>query len=84
MELLSVLTSTQINWNNQLVVTFFTVHLSKSETIFLDEIFKAFHTYVELNTHQWALAKSSPFPSYVGLSYDSPLLTALVLRFVIK
>ena len=66
------------------MVTFFTVHLSKSETIFWDEIFTAFHTYVELKTHQKALAKSSPFPSYAGLSYDSPLLTVLVRRFGIK
>ena len=60
------------------MVTFFTGHLSKSETIFGDQIFTAFYIYVELNTHQRALAKSSPFPSYAGLSYDSPLLTALV------
>ena len=39
------------------------------------------YIYVELNIHQRALAKSSPFPNYAGLSYDSPLLTALVRRF---
>ena len=66
------------------MVTFFTVHVSKSEIIIGDEIFTAFHTYVELNTHQRALAKSSPFPSYAGLSYDNPLLTALVWHFDIK
>ena len=54
------------------------------ETIFGDEIFTAFHIYVELNTHQRALAKSSPFLSYAGLSCDSPPLTALVRRFDIK
>ena len=56
-------------------------HFSKSETNFGDEIFTAFHIYVELNTHQRALAKSSLFSSYAGLSYHSPLLTALVQRF---
>ena len=66
------------------MVTFFTGHLSKSETIFGDEIITAFDMYVELNTHQRALAKSSPFLSYAGLSYDSPLHTALVRRFDIK
>ena len=63
---------------------FFTGHLSKSETVFGDEIFTAFHIYVELNTNQRALTKSSPFPSYVGFSYDIPLLTALAQHFDIK
>ena len=66
------------------MVTFFTGYFSKSETIFEDEIFTASHVYVEPNTHQKALAKSSLFSSYAGLSYDSSLLTALVLCFDIN
>ena len=60
------------------------IHLTKSETVFWDEIYTELYIYVELNSHQRALAKSSPFPSYAGLSYDSTLLTALVWRFDIK
>ena len=59
----------------------FTGYFSKSETVFGDEIFTASHINVELNTHQKALAKSYPFSSYSGLSYDSSLLTALVSCF---
>ena len=66
------------------MVTFFTGYFSKSETIFGDEIFTASHVYVELNIHQRALRKSSPFSSYAGLNYDSSLLTALVQCFDIN
>ena len=62
----------------------FTGYFSKSETIFGDKIFTASHVYIELNTHQKALANSSPFSSYAGLSYDSSLLTALVRCFDIN
>ena len=66
------------------MVTFFTEHLSKSETVLGYEIFKAFHIYVELNTHERALGKSSLFSSYAGLSYDCSLVTALVWCFDTK
>ena len=62
---------------------FFMGHLSKSETVYGDEIFTAFHIYDELSTHQRALAKSS-FLSYASLSYDSSHLTELVQCFDIK
>ena len=47
MEPLSILTSESgIIFIARQVVTFFTRHLSKSETVFRDEIFTAFHTYM--------------------------------------
>ena len=48
-------------------------HLSKSETVFEDEIFTVFHIYVELKTHRRIL-----------YFHDSSLLTALVQCFDIK
>ena len=83
MELLSILSSTWI-WNNLYVVTLFTGHLSKIEEVFGNQIFTAFQIYVEVNIHQMALEKSSPFSSYATLSYGSSLPTALLWCFDIE